>query len=1459
MFLIYDTETTGLPRNYEAPVTDLENWPRVVQLAWQLHDAGGSLIEARDFLIKPENFTIPYNAAKVHGITTELATGLGDDLRLVLEQFLLALDQADLIIGHNIRFDLNIMGAEFLRCGFDNPLEGRPFISTDLESTEYCSLPGGRGGGFKWPTLEELHRKLFNAGFPDAHNAAADVMATSRCFLELVRLGVITAGKLGVDPEIVRNFIVSHPEPVQPENIEVRDFRKSAVGGQQSAVGGQQPVDLNHPGNTEPVTRTPQPATETDTDTETETETETETQQLKTPELQLSTQHPALSTLFSHLHVHSQFSILQATADVKEIVAKAAKSGMPAIALTDHGNLYGAFTFIGEAVKHNIKPIVGCEFYISLERTRKKFTKDNPDIRYNQVLLAMNLEGYQNLSRLSSIGFLEGFYDGVPRIDKALIEKYRNGLIATTGGLKSEINDLILNVGETQAEEAFRYWHGLFGDDFYVQLNRHGLPEEEHVNKILISLAKKYGVKYFAANDAYYLEKEDAEIHDMLLCLQLNEYQSTPVGRGRGFRYGFPNNEFYLKSPEEMQELFKDLPEAIITTGEIVAKVESFQVKRNPLMPDYQIPEGFVDADEYLNHLTYQGAETRYSEMTDEIRERIDFELATIKRMGYPGYFLIVQEILHQARTMGVSVGPGRGSAAGSVVAYCLRITDVDPIRYNLLFERFLNPDRISLPDIDIDFDEDGRDRILKWVVEKYGAGRVAQVITFGKMAPKGAIRDIARVKQLPLSESDRLAKLINMKPGTTFADAYKESPDLLRELKEGEPLVQETLKGAERIEGQIRNTGTHACGIIIGKNELIDLIPLSVTKESDMLATQFDGSQIESVGMLKMDFLGLKTLSIIKDTLDNIRRSKGITLDIEAIPLDDQDTFNLYSRGDTNGIFQFESDGMKKHLRDLKPNRFEDLIAMNALYRPGPMDYIPNFISRKHGREKIEYPLPVMEEILKETYGITVYQEQVMLLSQKLAGFTKGHADVLRKGMGKKNKDLIDQLKKDFIEGIKTNSHDEEVADKIWADWEKFAGYAFNKSHSTCYAVVSYRMAYLKAHYPAEFMAAVLSRHLSEIKKITFFIDECKHLGIPVLGPDVNESELHFVVNKKGGIRFGMAAIKGIGESAVNAVIEERNANGQFRSIFDFVKRINLRAVNKRALEALAKAGAFDGFQGIHRAQYFQQESPEDTIFLEKILRHASLFQEKQQASQHSLFGDDLTLDLQDPKIPDCPQWSKHQQLKYEREVTGFFISGHPLDEYKAEINAFCNIAFQDLNEGLTRYLNKAISFAGMINLVEIRTAKSGNQFANFELEDFTDSYRLSLFSDDFMRFKYLLVEDTYVLIFGKVEVNRKNNRPEIRIKNMVLLAEAMEKYCKSISISIDLDKLDNQLARNIVKTVKTNPGECELKIRIKDSDGMNLDMFPRKVRVNPAGFVHAVAAIENISFALNGNRGVS
>jgi DNA polymerase-3 subunit alpha len=1407
MFLIYDTETTGLPRNYEAPPTDLENWPRLVQIAWQLHDASGKLIEAKNYLVKPDGFTIPFNAEKVHGISTEKALKNGKDANLVLDEFIQAIDRSEYVIGHNIDFDQNITAAEFIRAGYQNKFEEKEVICTKIESVDYCALPGGRGGGYKWPTLSELHSILFAEEFEDAHNAAADVVATARCFLELIRIGVIDADRLKKEEDFIEDFKKDNPSRVSPADIKIESL-KEEDRAETGIVG---------PGKEKPGS---------------------------------NNRHT-----FCHLHAHSQYSVLWATPDVKELVAKAVEDNMGAVALTDLGNLSGAFSFVGAANKSGIKPIVGCELYLARERKKKKFTKDNPDVRHNQVLLAKNMKGYQNLSILSSLGYIEGLYGLYPRIDKALVSKYREGLIALTGGITSEIPELILNVGETQAEEAFKWWLDLFGDDFYVELNRHGLEEEDHINKILLKFARKYKVKVIAANNCFYLNKEDSHTQDILLCIGNAEYQSTPVGSGRGYRFGFPNEEFYFKTQEEMKALFADIPEAIENIGGLVEKIEPIKLERPPMMPEFPLPDGFDNEDEYLRHITYEGAKWRYDEVTDDIRERIDFELETIKGMGYPGYFLIVQDFLNKAREMDVSVGPGRGSAAGSVVAYCLHITDVDPLKFNLLFERFLNPDRISLPDIDIDFDEDGRDRILQWVTDHYGKERVAQIITFGKMAPKMAIRDIARVKQLPLNEADRLAKLIPNTPGTNFEEAYKLVPQLKKEKQSGEELVRETMQCAGRLEGTIRNTGTHACGVIIGRDNLINHIPLSITKEADSLATQFDGNHIENVGMLKMDFLGLKTLSIIRDTLKNIRHAGKEEVDIELVPYDDEHTYELYSKGDTNGIFQFESDGMKTHLRELKPNRFEDLIAMNALYRPGPMEYIPSYIRRKHGLEKIEYDIPEMEEILQETYGITVYQEQVMLLSQKLAKFTKGQADSLRKGMGKKKKGILDELMPRFYEGCKQNGIPEEKVDKIWNDWEAFAKYAFNKSHSTCYAVVSYRMAYLKAHYTAEFMAAVLSRNLNDIKKITFFLDECKHQGITVLGPDINESHTSFTVNRQGSIRFGLAAIKGLGESAVRFIIEEREENGPFTSIFDFAKRVNLRAVNKRSMEALAMAGAFDAFEGVHRAQYFHRDENSDVTFIEKVVRSASQYQEKQSSAQNSLFGGDVALEISDPEVPQCAPWEKLDQLTKEKEVTGLYITGHPLDDYRFEMESFCNITLENLAPlKINELKNTHVTFAGMVTTVEHRTSRQGKPFGSFYLEDFTDSFRFTLFSEEYLKFKHLLEEGSFVLIKAKVEPNRQNPaRMEVRISHMSLLMEALEKYGRNIHLEVELSKLNENLINSIRQVVRSNPGDSTLMLKVTDHDEqLSVSLQPRKAKVNPLGVMNAIKEVEGVEFSV-------
>ncbi|MEQ9414290.1 MAG: DNA polymerase III subunit alpha, partial [Cyclobacteriaceae bacterium] len=1152
MYLIFDTETTGIPHNKSAPITDLDNWPRLVQLAWQLHDNKGKLLSQHSYIIQPDGFDIPFNAEQIHGISTKRAQEEGIQLSKVMETFIKDLDRTKLLVGHNIEFDINIIGAEYIR----QSLQPDFFLSlerldTGLASTEYCQLKGGIGGRLKMPRLNELHQKLFGKDIEDAHDAAYDVDATARSFFGLIKEKVVNP----LDDTPIIDIIYEEPSldagnSTKREKIEDADYKVD--------VDAKDLIDLP----------------------------------------------------FSHLHTHSQYSVLQATPPVKALIAKAKEENLPAVALTDLGNMYGAFKFVTEALKHEIKPIVGCELFVAEERLKLKFTKDNPDKRYHQVLFAKNKKGYLNLAKLSSLGFTEGLYGIYPRIDKELIENNKEGLIASTGGLHSEVPHLILNVGERQAEEAFQWWHQLFKDDFYVELNRHGIPEEDRVNETLLKFCKKYGVKYYAANECYYLQKEESNAHDVLLCIKEGEFKSTPIGSGRGYRYGMPNDEFYFKSQKEMKSLFHDLPEAIETVNEIVNKVEAYDLRQNVLLPKYGIPPEFETEDDYLRHITYEGAKKRYPEITEEIRERLDFELETIKKTGYPGYFLIVQDFTSKAREMGVSVGPGRGSAAGSAVAYCTGITNVDPIAYDLLFERFLNPDRVSLPDIDIDFDDEGRDKVLQYVIEKYGKNQVAQIITYGTMAAKSSIRDCARVMELPLSDANNMAKLIPERPGTTLEKAFEEVKEL-NDIKKGTDLWAQVLKQAIILEGSLRNTGTHACGVIITPDALTSLVPVSTARDSEMLVTQFDNSVVESAGMLKMDFLGLTTLTIIKTAIKNIKKRHGIEIDIDTIPLDDKKTFQLYQRGETTGTFQFESEGMQNHLKGLKPDKLADLIAMNALYRPGPMEYIPNFIARKSGKEPIKYDLPIMEEFLEDTYGITVYQEQVMLLSQRLANFSKGDADVLRKAMGKKQKEVLDKMKDQFIAGCKSNGHDERVAEKIWKDWEAFAQYAFNKSHSTCYSLVAYQTAYLKANYPADYMAAVLTHSQNNLDKVTFFIEECRKQNIEVLGPHINESGVFFEVNKNGEIRFGLGAIKGAGEAAVESIIKERESKGHFKDIFEFATRVNQRSVNKKTLECLALSGAFDCFPDFHRRQFVYAKDGDITL-TEKLTRYATKMQQE-------------------------------------------------------------------------------------------------------------------------------------------------------------------------------------------------------------------------------------------------------
>ena len=1139
---------------------------------------------------------------------------------------------------------------------------------------------------------------------------------------------------------------------------------------------------------------------------------------------------------FVHLHVHSQYSILDGASSVGGLIKKSKEYEMPACALTDHGNMFGVKLFHKKAKDEGIKPILGCEAYVS---RNSRFDRSDKDDRsgYHLILLAQDYEGYKNLTKLVSYSWTEGFYYK-PRIDKELLRKYNKGIIASSACLGGEVPQAIMNLGYEEAERVIHEYQEIFGSNFFLemQLHRSGNPKIDNevyqnqlmVNKALFDLSAKTGAKCIATNDVHFIKSSDADAHDLLICLNTGKDLDDPD------RMRYTKQE-YFKSGEEMEKLFAEHPEVLDNTLEIADMVESYALNQKPIMPIFPIPQDFGGEMDYLRHITYEGAKKRWGDKFEgDIQKRVDFELDTIASMGFPSYFLIVWDFIRAAREMGVSVGPGRGSAAGSTVAYSLRITDIDPIKYDLLFERFLNPDRISMPDIDIDFDEDGREKVLKWVVEKYGKKRVAHIITFGTMAAKMAIRDVARVLKLPLMEADKLSKLVPERPGTTLEVAYKEVPELNDAKQKGEPLVMDTLRFAEVLEGSVRQTGIHACGIIIGKNDLEEDIPLSTNKDSELFVTQYDGKHVEDVGLLKMDFLGLKTLSIIMDAIEYAKESKGVDIDIDAIPIDDVETFELFARGETTALFQFESPGMKKYLRALKPNRFEDLIAMNALYRPGPLEYIPDFVDRKNGRKKIEYDLPEMEEYLHDTYGITVYQEQVMLLSQKLAGFTKGQADSLRKAMGKKLKAMMDELKAKFLEGGAEKGHDKKILEKIWGDWEAFAQYAFNKSHSTCYAWIAYQTAYLKAHYPSEFMAAVLSRNLSDIKKITIFMDECKRMGKQVLTPDVNESSYKFTVNSEGNIRFGLGAIKGVGENAVQCIVDSRKEGGKYKDIYDFVERVNLQSVNKKNLECLAMAGALDSF-GFKRHQYFAADA-KDVTFIENLVRYGSRMQSDKDNSQQSLFGGDLGFAaIARPEPPIAEEWSKLVLLNKEREMVGIYLSSHPMDDYKFELTHFCNTSLADL-ANVNELRNKELSFAGMVTGVRNAMTKTGKPYGSITIEDYTESYQLTLFGKDYENYRKYFYPGYTLLIKGRVEPRMYNeNEFEVRVKSMAMLHEVKSEMVKSLTLKVPLNNITQELVTELRAATDKHKGNVTLKIKVIDPDEkMAIDFFSRGIRIN-------------------------
>ena len=1795
MYLIFDTETTGLPRDYNAPVTDLDNWPRVVQLSWQLHAADGKLLSVQDHIIQPDGFTIPFNAEKVHGISTQRAQEEGKPLAEVLSYFNEDLKKTQVVVGHNVDFDINITAAEFIRANqLQNTLLTTQKIDTKDAATDYCQIPGGRGGKYKWPTLSELHAKLFGVGFDGAHNAAYDVDATARCFFRLIQERVIPPVAPGV---AVDDIHYEAPELEAPSEA----VPETAPTAAPVIPAGDVPVA-----------------------------------NIKTAP-------------FTHLHLHSQFSILQSTVSIKELVATAKAQNMEAVAITDFGSLFGAFKAVAEGKRQGVKVIVGCDLFMVEDRHKQKFSKDLKDHRNIQLFLAKDQAGYQNLSKLCSLGYIEGYYGGYPRVDKELIKQYAPGLIATTGGLSGEVPDLILNVGEHQAEEAFQWWVDTFGDDFYVELQRHGLEEENRVNEILLGFARKYGVKVIATNNVYYTRQEDADAHDTLLCVKNGEYQSTPKGHGRGYRFGFANNEYYFKSEEEMKALFQDLPEAITNTHEIAEKTKELTLERNILLPNFEVPEGFSNQNDYLRHLSFEGAKTRYLEMTPELEDRLNLELNVIRDMGFPGYFLIVQDFINAARRMGVSVGPGRGSAAGSVIAYCTGITNIDPLHYDLLFERFLNPERISMPDIDIDFDDDGRQQVINYVVDKYGRNQVAQIVTFGTMAPRMSIRDVARVSELPLSDANRIAKLVPERPGTTFEQALAEVPEL-RQIKEGSDKSGEVVRLAHTLVGSVRGTGIHAAGVIIAPDDLLEYIPVKTDKDSDLFITQFDGSVVESAGMLKMDFLGLKTLTIIKTALENIRQNHGIEIDIDKIPLHDEKTFELYQRGDTTGTFQFESEGMRQWLQKLKPTDIEDLIAMNALYRPGPMQFIPNFIDRKHGREPVEYPHSLLEPILKNSYGICltgdtrvldattglpyrldelqhragdfiiqgidadgrsttarvthwfdngthpvfrltlrngatikatanhlfysdhgwqpldalqvgdyiatpthllapstsssynrcrlrvlaflladgslasgtsvdfvnqdpqlieayvealrafddvqpvvvdqvrsvkrigvrstrnrrattslltwmrelglkqpaderkhpcgvrsheksvppfvyglsnediafflaglwdcdghvhaklchyktispqlandvqtlllrlgiqsvvyqnsytnplredrtsyqvttyeldtfsqvvqpfmvshkgqipiggrsmrnsiqrqpfiqevrdeigmsarslmkaygidqqhfqrkthristvivedliqqvelpitrkllalnwqeiisieacdaepvydltvegihnfvannvivhncIYQEQIMQTAQIMGGYSLGGADLLRRAMGKKKIEEMNKQRTIFVQGAKEkHGIDKHKAEEVFSIMEKFAQYGFNRSHSAAYSVVAYQTGYLKANYSAEYMAAVLTHNMNNSDKVTLFMDECKQQRIKVLGPDVNESSYYFGVNKQGQIRFGLGAIKGTGESAVASIIEERKQGGPYTGIFDFVRRSNLRAVNKKTLESMAMAGAFDCFEGLHRRQYLYAE-PGDTHLIEKATRYAVTLQQEEQAAQVSLFGGAQGLEIPLPKVADCEPYSDIEQLKIEKEVTGFYISGHPLDQFKLEIQNFCTCTV----DRIEKFKNQEIAVAGIVTKSLERQMRDGKPFGLVTIEDYQTSLDMAFFGEEYLSNRHRLSVGEFVYVKGRVE--ERYNRPdvwELRPSVVQLLTEVRDKMTQGVQIIIPTAKITLSFIDQLEQLIGEYPGHCALKLLLQDeTENLQVTVMSRKHKINP------------------------
>ncbi len=1123
--------------------------------------------------------------------------------------------------------------------------------------------------------------------------------------------------------------------------------------------------------------------------------------------------------IFTHLHVHSQYSLLDGAGSLERLVAKAQEHQMQALALTDHGNMYGAMHFFELAKKKGIKPIIGCEFYCVEDRFDRTDRK-----RYHLILLAKDEKGYQNLSKLSSLSFIEGFFYK-PRIDKEILRQYHEGIICSTACMGSQINQAILRGEEALAEQYFLELYEIFQDDLYLELQRFNNESQETCNQFLLKLSAKYNVKVIATNDVHYVNQEEAVAHDILLCIQTGKDYDDPN------RMRFTSDTFYLKSTEEMLQAFSDIPEAVYNTKEIVDKCWEPNLHRNVILPHYQIPENYTSQAQYLEFLTWDGAKARYGEkIPANVEERLRYELDMIKKMGFEGYFLIVWDYIHAAKKLGVSVGPGRGSVTGSLVAYCIGITNINSLTYGLFFERFLNPERVSMPDIDVDFDDDGRDKVIEYVKNKYGVEQVAHLVTFSTMAAKVAIKDVARVLGLPFEQSNKLTKLLPNKIDYSLAEMIQMTPDLKSLYDKENSLEHKILKIASVLEGCKRQTGLHACGIIIAPGKLIDYIPVKNDKETDLLVTQYEGSLIEHAGMLKMDFLGLKTLTIIKNTLKMIKKNHDVDVDVDNIPLDDEKTFQLFQRGDTVGVFQFESEGMRQSLAKLKPTCIEDIIAMNALYRPGPMQFIPDFIERKHGRQAIHYPHPSLKPILQNTYGIIVYQEQVMKVAQVLAGYSLGQADILRKAMGKKKPEEMARQKDSFVKGcFETNNIDEDSAIHLFETIEKFAQYGFNKAHAAAYSVIAFQTAYLKAHYPSEYMAALLTSEQNDISKLGFYMEECKKMGLKVKGPNVNESEYDFDVNQEGEILYGLGGVKGLGFSVVNNILETRKQHGPFKDVFDFAEAIELKTVNKKSLESLTLSGAFDCFPNTHRRQYLYTDV--DTSFIEKLIEYTGKLKEEKAAVKNSLFGDveNFTFSAKKPELPICEPYTELEMLELEKEYVGFYLSGHPLNLYKDEIKNFCSASTKNLLDENKKHN----SFAGIISRLSMRLSKKSNApFVMFTVEDFDGEINLVAFGEVYETHRDKLKEGALMYFVG--EIVKREGTLDFRIKNIIPLADLGKTMCKNIKLHIDARQLSGAFIKELKDIVKQNEGNTLLSLEVQDGDTKKEYMSLYRVNVN-------------------------